>query len=210
MSGSFVSFDDARRRAVESLNAEALPEAARPLYLVRNLFGKVRISVSEAVEADESCRDALRRLADRLCEALGAHGCPPANAVLFVEPAVLADLNDTAREVAGLDQVYWVDRLMTGGGWWTVNPPDATRVRSELHGAARSSPRRAAQDAAPPLPCSHGIWRATASGYWSSIWTWSPRDCRRRCSNLAPSRTSASPTGSWKIWSDKASGSSKG
>ena len=126
MSGSFVSFDDARRRAVESLNAEALPEAARPLYLVRNLFGKVRISVSEAVAADESCRDALRRLADRLCEALGAHGCPPAKAVLFVEPAVLADLDDTAQQVAGLDRVYWVDRLLTGGEWWTVNPPDAT------------------------------------------------------------------------------------
>ena len=125
MSGSFVAFDDVRRRAVELLTAEAVPETVRPLYLVRNLFGKVRISVSDAVEANESCRDALGRLAKRLGEALGAHGHPSGDAVLFVEPALLADLDETAQEIDGLDQVYWVDRLMTGGDWWTVSPREA-------------------------------------------------------------------------------------
>ena len=128
MNGSFVSFDDVRRRAVELLTAEAVPETVRPLYLVRNLFGKVRISVSDAVEANESCRDALGRLAKRLGEALGAHGHPSGDAVLFVEPDLLAELNETAQEIDGLDQVYWVDRLMTGGDWWTV-PPNAELPR---------------------------------------------------------------------------------
>ena len=123
MSGSFVAFDDARRHAVKLLTAEAVPETVRPLYLVRNLFGKVRISVS--VEEDESCRDALQRFANRLGEVLGAHGHPPGNAVLFVEPDLLADLDETAQKIDGLDKVYWVDRLMTGGDWWTVSPRDA-------------------------------------------------------------------------------------
>ena len=125
MSGSFVSFDDVRRLAFKLLTAEAVPETVRPLYLVRNLFGKVRISVSDAVEEDESCRDALQRLANGLGEVLGAHGHPPGNAVLFVEPALLADLDETAQKIEGLDRVYWVERLMTGGDWWTVNPRDA-------------------------------------------------------------------------------------
>ena len=125
MNGSFVSFDDVRRRAVELLKRETVPDGVRPLYLVRNLFGKVRISVPDAVEADESCRDALRRLANGLGEVLGAHGHPSGNAVLFVEPALLADLDETAQKIDGLDQVYWVDRLMTGGDWWTVSPREA-------------------------------------------------------------------------------------
>ena len=138
MNGSFVSFDDVRRRAVELLTAEAVPETVRPLYLVRNLFGKVRISVSDAVEANESCRDALGRLAKRLGEALGAHGHPSGDAVLFVEPDLLAELNETAQEIDGLDQVYWVDRLMTGGDWWTV-PPNAELPRE---GPRRYTPTR--------------------------------------------------------------------
>ena len=45
--------------------------------------------------------------------------------MLFVEPALLADLDETAKKIDGLDRVYWVDRLMTGGDWWTVAPPNA-------------------------------------------------------------------------------------
>ena len=130
MSGSFVSFDGVRRLAVELLKRETVPESARPLYLVRNLFGKVHVSAPETVEADESCRDALGRLAKRLGEALGAHGHPSGDAVLFVEPALLDELGETVQEIDGLDGAYWVDLLMTGGDWWTVSPPKRPRGRS--------------------------------------------------------------------------------
>ena len=130
MSGSFVSFDGVRRLAVELLKRETVPESARPLYLVRNLFGKVHVSAPETVEADESCRDALGRLAKGLGEALGAHGHPSGDAVLFVEPALLDELGETVQEIDGLDGVYWVDLLMTGGDWWTVSPPKRPRGRS--------------------------------------------------------------------------------
>ncbi len=130
MSGSFVSFDDVRRLAVELLKKETVPDGVRSLYLVRNLFGKVRLSAPEAVEEDESCRDALGRLAKRLGEALGAHGHPPGSAVLFVEPALLDELGETVQEIDGLDGAYWVDLLMTGGDWWTVSPPKRPRGRS--------------------------------------------------------------------------------
>ena len=134
MSDSFIPFDAVFPRVVDVINAEGAPDKARPLYLVRNLYGKVRISVPDAVEADASCRDALHRLANGLCEALGAHGHPSENAVLFVDPAMLTALDGAAREIDGLDRVYWVDRLMTGGDWWTVGPPDPARPKG--------SPRR--------------------------------------------------------------------
>ena len=127
MNHPFVSFDSVRRRLAVAITADTVPDKARPLYVVRNLYGRVRISAPDAVEADESCRTALYRVAKELCDALGAHGYPPESAVLFVEPAMLKALGDSAREIDGLDRVYWVDRLMTGGDWWTVSPSEPPR-----------------------------------------------------------------------------------
>ena len=127
MNDAFIPFDDLPRRVIDVLKAETAPDKACPLYLVRNLYGKVRVSVSDSVESDESCHYALQRLADKLSEALGAHGHPPGSGVLFVSPAMLKSLDDAAREIDGLDRVYWVDRLMTGGDWWTVSPSDPPR-----------------------------------------------------------------------------------
>ena len=121
MSGEFVPFDDTRRRAVEALEGAALPDV--PIYLIRNLFGKVRISVPETVEDDEARREALFRFAGKLSAALGTRGHPPERGVLFVSDALLETLRDTARPVEGFDKVFWADRLLTGSGWWTVGDP---------------------------------------------------------------------------------------
>ena len=127
MSDAFIPFDDLPRSVIDVLKAETVPDKARPLYLVRNLYGKVRMSVSDTIETDESCRDDPHRLAKGLCDALGAHGYPPENGVLFVGPAMLRTLDDAAREIGDLNRVYWVDRLMTGGDWWTVSPSEPPR-----------------------------------------------------------------------------------
>ena len=121
MSGEFVPFDDTRRRAVEALKGADLPDV--PIYLIRNLFGKVRISVPEKAEDDEACREALRRLADKLSAALGTRGHPPDRGVLFVSDALLETLRDTAQPVEGFPKVFWEDRLLTGSDWWTVGDP---------------------------------------------------------------------------------------
>ena len=120
MSSGFIAFDEVRHRVVDVFKAEAVPDGVCPLYLVRNLYGRVRISVSDSVEADESCRDALQRLSGELSEALGVHGYPAQDAVLFVDPGMLNTLCDAAEEINGLDRIYWVDRLVTGRDWWTV------------------------------------------------------------------------------------------
>ena len=118
----FVPFDSVRSRLVDVLKGS--PEELHGLgevYLVRNLYGKLRIAVSEAVREDEDRRNAVRGLAVRLQEKLGAYAYPEETAVLFVDSERLNTLREDASTIES--NVYWVDRLMTGGDWSTVSPP---------------------------------------------------------------------------------------
>ena len=119
MNNGFVPFDEVFNLVVGAIEKSGMNlRQAPPLYLVRDLFGKVRLSVSEAVEADETCREDLHRLAGSLHEALGAHGYPPQDGVLFVDAAMLEDFHGEGREMK--PGAYWVDRMVTGNDWWTV------------------------------------------------------------------------------------------
>ena len=121
MTDLFVPFDRIRDRVSEVLASYPPPETAERLYVVRDLRGKVRICVPDTVEADESGRDVLQRLADRLHHALGAHAYSTDDTVLFLDSAMLDSLQDDARQLR--PGVFWVDRQVTGRSWWTVGGP---------------------------------------------------------------------------------------
>jgi len=119
---SFVSFDDTRRRvdsALEEFGQHTSLVDFGTIFLVRDLLGRLRISVSEAMEEDEKCREALTRLADALSKSLGAHGYSNEQGTLFVGDALLETLRDTAQKLR--PGVFLADRLVTGRGWWTVD-----------------------------------------------------------------------------------------
>ena len=118
----FVPFDSIRRRVMEVLHSETLPATAYPLYVVRNLHGRIRISVADHAQDDVQCREALRQLAGRLSKSLAQHGYPEDEAVLFVPPEMLDLLREAPMVVDDLPEVYWIDRLMTGSDWSTVTP----------------------------------------------------------------------------------------
>ena len=124
---NLTSFDSIRERVAEALRAEAMPESVYPLYVVRNLHGRVRVSASVGTETNEDSRAALSRLAERMASGLGAHGYPANEGILFADAAMLGALKKTAREMAGFPQVFWVERLVTGGDWWTVNLSSAPK-----------------------------------------------------------------------------------
>ena len=121
MSDSFVSFDEVRHHVDGVLITQLLPRNVAPLYLVRNLFGRVSVSVSDAVETDDSCRGALQRVARALNKKLGQHGYLTDDSLLFVEPELQETVKEGAHEVRV--GVYWIERLVTGRGWWTVEDP---------------------------------------------------------------------------------------
>ena len=114
-----VPFDSIVGRVNSLLQAPgALPANIPDLYVVRDLFGKIRLSISNEVDGDDAARDGIGRLAVALHEALGAHSYPPDSAVLSVDPEFLKLFADEARKI--LPRVYWIDRLVTGSDWWTV------------------------------------------------------------------------------------------
>lgn len=130
MTDSFVSFDDMRRRVntvLEGLAENTSLAGIEPVFLVRDLLGKLRVSVSDAIEEDENCLGALAGLADALSKSLGAHGYSKEQGLLFVDDALLKTLRETAQELR--PGVFLADRLVTGRGWWTVDDlPDNTRA----------------------------------------------------------------------------------
>ena len=123
MTDDFIPFDDMRRRvgdAIAALGEGAVPDGIGRLYLVRDLLGRLRISVSDRYEESEDV-GALERLADTLSDTLGVRGYPAGEGVLFVGDALLDTLDDTAQEIGG--RAFLADRLVTGRGWWTVGDP---------------------------------------------------------------------------------------
>ena len=124
MENVFVSFDKIKTRVTEALAGAYIPEAVDRLYVVRNLFGKIRISVSEKVGDDESCRAALQELAGKIGAAAGEHGHgPDETGVLYLSDGMFRTLPDDSEPIAEIDRVHWVERLVTGGDWWTVGDP---------------------------------------------------------------------------------------
>ena len=121
MSDSFVSFDDLLPSVRSALERVALHENTAPLYIVRNLFGVVSLSAADDVQEDEPALASLEAFTLALRRTLGAHAAPEGNSLLFVDPGVLQDLGRGAYELRS--GIYWVDRMVTGHGWWTVDEP---------------------------------------------------------------------------------------
>ena len=134
MNDQFVPFDEVVDRVIDTIDTlgDILSDAV-PVYLVRDLYGKVRISVSEDVRSHEPSTNALRALAQLLYDALGAHGYPARDGVLFVDPELLRTLDDVAQKIR--PGVYWADRLVTGHDWWTVADalPERQAMRCTLY-----------------------------------------------------------------------------
>ena len=141
MNANFVSFDAMQDRVADVLRAtEAMPGAIDRLYLVRDLLGRVRISVSDAVENDESCQNALKHFARNLHRELGPHGYSEEEAVLFVDEEMLEEISEAARPLVSsgqtehtMSRAYWVERLVTGYGWWSVAPNSEAGKRFTLY-----------------------------------------------------------------------------
>lgn len=118
MNGSLVAFDDVRDRLKEVLRAVDLPPGAPTIYVVRDMLGKIGLSVSEDFEGDDCLREAVEKLAHTLLNRIGAHGRTVERAVRWVHPELLGVLDGVAQEI--VPGVILADRLLVGGTWWTV------------------------------------------------------------------------------------------
>lgn len=120
MSGQAPFFDGVRHDAEKVLDAVEFPAEMPRLYLVRSLFGRLGVSVAESARSgcSEPFRQALDRLTSAMRDRLGAYARADGGGVLWVDDGLLEDVQETAREIR--PGVFWVDRLLVGGDWWTV------------------------------------------------------------------------------------------
>ena len=118
MSEDPVRFDSVFAHVHDTLRCPK-PDGIERICVVRDLYGKMRIAVADSLEEDKHRRPWLDDKAKVLSERLGPHGHPPEDGVLFLDDELMEELYRDAREV--LPGVYWIDRLLTGRDWWTVN-----------------------------------------------------------------------------------------
>ena len=131
MNGQTVRFDDVRERVRSVLAETDIPAEADDIHLVRDLFGRVRLCAPDRVEDEPHIGAELKRLAAGLHEALGPHGFPPDEGVLFMSAAMLEKFKGARFPIDGVDRAYWVERLLTGNDWWTVGDDPSPEGRAK-------------------------------------------------------------------------------
>lgn len=129
MKHDFVSFGSVPQRVREILASMDLAALqGTDVFLVRDLHGKVRIVADKP--ANDSIRAVLTALAARLSCELDAHGHPPDASLLTLNTSAADLLDSSPRAIS--DRIFWVDRMVTGHGWGTVNEPSSSSNRYTL------------------------------------------------------------------------------
>ena len=93
-----------------------------PVYLNRDLNGRVRLIVAEQWEEDPKARAALNAITQAMFEQLGAHAFPTSQAILFEANIEAVKHGGFAAPLAEVDSVWVIDRLATEGNWSTISP----------------------------------------------------------------------------------------
>ena len=118
MSESFSKFDSVLPIVRDTLRYPT-PLAVPCVYAIRDVYGKVRLAVAKSVEHDEVAHGWLTDQGKELQKRLGVRAFPREEAILFLDDDLLRELHRDSRELhAG---VRFVDRLVTGAGWWSVD-----------------------------------------------------------------------------------------
>ena len=119
----FVPFDSILDRVARLLEAPgALPADIPNLFLVRICSERYVCRFRTRLPMTGQPGTASRLWPPRCTKRwVFTHTHPMTRCCLLAKP-LLNPLEDAAREIK--PGVYWVDRLVTGGNWWTVRAPD--------------------------------------------------------------------------------------
>lgn len=121
MSSDFVPLDRVFALAREVFPPEIdLPPEVGPIYLVRNVYGRVYVAVSDEPEPSAEARAALERLAGALAGRLGPHRNVSGTPVLYVSRSLIDSLEGSLRPLR--PGVFLAERLVTGADWSTALP----------------------------------------------------------------------------------------
>lgn len=118
-----TTFDDVLPKLADIFrlhNAEL--QRLLPIYVNRDLNGRVRLIVAERWEEDLTARTALSAIAEALYEQLGLHAFSVEKAILFEEDLVALEAECFSSPLEDIDGVRVIDRLASEGNWSTISP----------------------------------------------------------------------------------------
>lgn len=100
-----------------------------PVYVNRDLNGRVRIIVPSAFEDDQVALDQLAVISHQIVAKLGQHTAPVDQLIIFEENPVRVAFGSPVFAVEGLQNVLLIDRLATQGNWSTIAAPSTAAPR---------------------------------------------------------------------------------
>jgi hypothetical protein len=92
------------------------------ILINRDLNGRVRLIVPEAVNSNAAALQTTQAIASELTNRLGPHAYPTDRAVLFEEDTAAVRVGAPAFPLEGFDYVYVVDRLASETDWASIAP----------------------------------------------------------------------------------------
>ena len=93
-----------------------------PVYVNRDLNGRVRLIVASCWEDDPKAQTALYAIAQLMFEDLGLHAFPSNQAILFEDHMDQVEHGCFVSPLADIAGVLVIDRLATEGNWSTIAP----------------------------------------------------------------------------------------
>ncbi|GLO50397.1 hypothetical protein PPUN110474_17970 [Pseudomonas putida] len=115
------TFDDIIPTLRELLQAHAaFLDRVGPVYVNRDLNGRVRLIVSDRREQELDTVEQLGEIAQNIHQRLGNHSFPPAQAILYEENPADVAFGLPFFPIEGVNNVFLIDRLATQGNWSTI------------------------------------------------------------------------------------------
>ncbi len=116
----FVGFDDVLSHVRNMLNRSPWPQDGRSeLFIVRDLYGRVRLVTSESDEVTGQDDEWLKQAAQDLHDALGPRSHAVDDTVLPVDPDLIESLRKQAIKLG--PRVYLLDRSVSTKIWWEAS-----------------------------------------------------------------------------------------
>ncbi|MEC5215069.1 Mrp family chromosome partitioning ATPase [Polaromonas sp. CG_9.5] len=118
-----TTFDDLLPKVADIFQPHSAEiQRISPVYVNRDLNGRVRLIVAEQWEKDPQARTTLNTITQAMFEQLGAHAFPASQAILFEANIESVKHGGFAAPLADVDGVQVIDRLATEGNWSTISP----------------------------------------------------------------------------------------
>ena len=118
-----TTFDTLLPRLVEIFSPHSAEvQRIAPVYVNRDLNGRVRLIVAEQWAEDHQARSSLNAIAQAMFEQLGAHAFPANQAILFEADIESIKRGGFTAPLADMNSVWVIDRLATEGNWSTISP----------------------------------------------------------------------------------------